>query len=520
MSFFPTLDARALPDLIALFQSDPLAHGVEPDEAGLFLDEVAVAIAKRGVDGAVFLLDYLVRADTQRAGAILLGLAFVDQDSGRRYLPRIRSVLASFLACSTPSLVAEAVGSSSALGFADMADSITPLLNHESPYVVGSVLRFLSRHFPSRARPILMNALRSPEPVVRANAIDELDNMECKEALPRIVELLNDPHENVRAAANWAAEHLGAQRFVMRHPPLSWRITYCEGISNHVDRDPSLRCPPRPALDRRPRLRAKRRAQGAGRARCPRRQAAARGRRHLCRPGRRHGGARLRRWLRDHQLPRRRRRRQDRLPDHHEVRPARRRALRRGARRRRQGRRHRPHQAPAQESRPKVSRRDHRRQRSGSRGRLDAGDGQPATARHRLHAHRHVRHGLRHASLSVPGRAHHRVQRLHPDRHVHQSRLVRRSPVQHEGRVDRHQWPRLGGAGQARRDELRGRLRDLDQPGEELHGPSAPASTPTTRASAPSSVPGWRTLASARSSSRRFSRNRTSSAAVSIRKTR
>ncbi len=55
-----------------------------------------------------------------------------------------------------------------------------------------------------------MNALKSREPIVRQNAIDELDELACKEALPNIVGLLNDPDKNVRAAAQWAAAHLGA----------------------------------------------------------------------------------------------------------------------------------------------------------------------------------------------------------------------------------------------------------------------------------------------------------------------
>lgn len=209
MSFFPILETKPCPEAIALFLSDPLSHGVEPDETGFFLDDVAVRIAKCGNDGVAFLLDSLAQVDEERARAILLGLAFIDKGAARQFLPRIKSVLASFLASTNPLLVAQAVDSIGALGFTEMLASITPLLHHQSPYVVGSALRFLSKHFPSQARPILMEALRSPEPIVRANAIDELDDLECTEALPSIVGLLNDPHENVRAAANWAAAHLG-----------------------------------------------------------------------------------------------------------------------------------------------------------------------------------------------------------------------------------------------------------------------------------------------------------------------
>lgn len=51
-------------------------------------------------------------------------------------------------------------------------------------------------------------ALKSPEPIVRQNALDELDELECKEALPCIAGLLDDPDEGVREAAHWAVGHL------------------------------------------------------------------------------------------------------------------------------------------------------------------------------------------------------------------------------------------------------------------------------------------------------------------------
>ncbi len=150
MSLFPMLDAKPLPELIALFLSDPLAHGVEPDEAELFFQETAVRIAKCGYDGAVFLLDNLQRADTERVRALLLALSFIDKDTVNQLADRIKCVLASYLSSSNPYLVAESVDSINHLGLAEMADAIIPLLKHESPYIVASVHRFLSSHFPAR----------------------------------------------------------------------------------------------------------------------------------------------------------------------------------------------------------------------------------------------------------------------------------------------------------------------------------------------------------------------------------
>ena len=58
------------------------------------------------------------------------------------------------------------------------------------------------------AKPLLYDALSSSHPIVRENAIDELDELDCKEALPRIRTLLDDPDKNVRQAAKTAIENL------------------------------------------------------------------------------------------------------------------------------------------------------------------------------------------------------------------------------------------------------------------------------------------------------------------------
>lgn len=208
MSLFPILDGKSLPELVNHFVSNPLAHGVEPNEGDLFLQEVTVKIARCGSEGAAFLLDSLMRADVSRQQAILVALGFVDKRAINELLGRLKAALALFLSNPDPQLVAKSVDCITQLGLTEMAESVTPLLNHASPFVVGSVLRFLSIRSPSQAKPILLKALESPHPIIRQNAVDELDDLDCKEALPSILVLLNDPDKNVREAAHWATEHL------------------------------------------------------------------------------------------------------------------------------------------------------------------------------------------------------------------------------------------------------------------------------------------------------------------------
>jgi HEAT repeat protein len=74
--------------------------------------------------------------------------------------------------------------------------------------VVGSALRFFARCDPVRAVPLLEKALKAEEPIVRQNAVDELDEMNHRPALEKIKRLLRDPDKDVRQAARTAVAHL------------------------------------------------------------------------------------------------------------------------------------------------------------------------------------------------------------------------------------------------------------------------------------------------------------------------
>ncbi|MGI8552764.1 MAG: restriction endonuclease [Dehalococcoidia bacterium] len=79
---------------------------------------------------------------------------------------------------------------------------------HSSPFVRGSVLRFLSYVEPQSVLGPLLDALSDPAYVVRENAIDELDNLGVVESAGRIRTLLNDPEPDVREAAKEAIANL------------------------------------------------------------------------------------------------------------------------------------------------------------------------------------------------------------------------------------------------------------------------------------------------------------------------
>jgi hypothetical protein len=206
MSLFPELRQHGAKELPGLFLGDRALEMPE-EEGELWLQEVAIAIAKTGAKGVDFLLSCVPVVDESRLRAILLAMSFVQKLSARKRAA-ICELARTLLKDKRARIVAEAVDTLSKLAGPKAAESVSPLLHHPSPYVVGSALRFFAHHDPERAIPLLEIALKSEEPIVRQNAVDELDDMNYAPALPKIRRLLRDPDADVRQAAQYAVTHL------------------------------------------------------------------------------------------------------------------------------------------------------------------------------------------------------------------------------------------------------------------------------------------------------------------------
>ena len=221
MSFFsnlsPELSRWTTRELMQWF-ADPSNLSAWPaDDWDLLLDEVAVRIAEEGgADGIHFLLSNLRNAAEPHAKADLLGLSFAAEALTAQQQDEVMAALGGLLDDPRPLVVARAIDCHRHLGVTETRSDIRRLLSHPSPYVVGSVLRFMARHHPDEAIPLLERSLDSPEPIVRENAIDELDELGRVTALPRIKALLNDSDKNVRQAARTAVASLEANLEEMR----------------------------------------------------------------------------------------------------------------------------------------------------------------------------------------------------------------------------------------------------------------------------------------------------------------
>jgi HEAT repeat protein len=207
MSYFPDLGDLALDKLQEAFMDRRRAenHG---EEAELWLAEAGIEIAKTGDAGIRFLISSIPDSDAVRLRAILGGLGSIDQKLSARRRDEICTLGRKFLKDPRPIIAAEAVDLLGQQGCKSARAAVLKLRDHASPYVVGAVLRYMSTLFPRVAVPMLVQALESPDPIVRQNGIDELDELECVKALPNIKRLLKDRDRFVRQAARTAVKNI------------------------------------------------------------------------------------------------------------------------------------------------------------------------------------------------------------------------------------------------------------------------------------------------------------------------
>jgi hypothetical protein len=207
MSLFPELD-RLTPEQLQDSFRDPASSQGHGEEAAFWLDEVAFRIARNGTAGIRFLLESIPTADEYRLHSILVGLSSNPSKLPSDLQNESWGVGCYYLNDARPMIIAQAVDLLSLRGCTAAHDGVLKLCHHSSPFVVGSVLRYMSRLFPEEALPLLEEALASHEPIVRQNAIDELDDLNYVKALPAIKRLTKDNDRDVRQAARTAVKNL------------------------------------------------------------------------------------------------------------------------------------------------------------------------------------------------------------------------------------------------------------------------------------------------------------------------
>jgi len=210
-----TLEETNVTRLISLFNSVPSDGELYADayyqdiadrlfqqgnERWLYLEEVFSFYDRQSRDNP---LDLLSQA---RMRAILFALSQVKSS---RKKTEITTLLKSYLEDSRPSIVAEAIDGLRHQKARKYKIHVLSLLNHVSPFVRGSVLRFVATLYPEQSLPILLRSLDDSDAIVRENAVDELGDLGDESAIsPLKVLFENEKDQNVREAIETALEIL------------------------------------------------------------------------------------------------------------------------------------------------------------------------------------------------------------------------------------------------------------------------------------------------------------------------
>jgi HEAT repeat protein len=169
----------------------------------LDLEDLALRIRALGEPGVAFLREALGDADERRLRAILLALTKPRSDDDD-----ISHIIITYLVHKSDLVVAEAIDALRRQEDRGVAVRVCSLINHESPYVRGAVLRYIRRLDIGDPRRILLDSLKDPHFIVRENAVDELEELGDPSLIPMLKPLLLDPHPDVRQAADTAIKYL------------------------------------------------------------------------------------------------------------------------------------------------------------------------------------------------------------------------------------------------------------------------------------------------------------------------
>jgi hypothetical protein len=192
MSFYPELDNLNLQELTNRFQLPP----PEEESGNLYYQEVADIIASKGKAGIDFLWNKIKDANTEQLQGIIFGLTAIKLAH-----PQFKDLLINYLNHEHSSIVMEAIEGLIRLEVKEIKNDILNLRYHSSPYVRSSVLHYMSKLYPEEAIPLLIESLQDVDYIVRESAVDELGELEAVEAIKYLQPLTEDAHPDVRQAA-------------------------------------------------------------------------------------------------------------------------------------------------------------------------------------------------------------------------------------------------------------------------------------------------------------------------------
>ena len=203
----PEFNSLSLDQLIDVFHR-PSPEG--EDYAFEYYSEVALKIRQQGEIGVNALWNDIEKANIDRLRAIIVALSMpaITQPKliplANDRLLKLSGLLKKYLQHDEPFVIMEAIDGLRHLEDRSVVNQVLTLRDHHSPYVRGSVLRYMAKLWPEQSYQLLLNALSDQNFIVRESALDELGELGRPEAIPHIQLLLKDEHPDVQQAATTA----------------------------------------------------------------------------------------------------------------------------------------------------------------------------------------------------------------------------------------------------------------------------------------------------------------------------
>jgi hypothetical protein len=203
--------ARVFSENIEFLKNEIISCLESHDCSFSYFSELCFLLVEKEEPGISFLLELCNEKKLRPIYMRAILSAFSNKKITKsKYSDAIFEKLCFFFENPTNNLIhAESIDGLSNFNFSE--EKVLALINHKSPYVVGAALRFLQKKKYSEIFSILVEKLSSPSWIIMSNAIDELEEIGDKNAIPYIQPYLRDRRKSVRKAAKFAINSLKEQ---------------------------------------------------------------------------------------------------------------------------------------------------------------------------------------------------------------------------------------------------------------------------------------------------------------------
>jgi len=211
MSYYDNFKDLPVAELVSLYEQSIS----DEEERADYYCELAYALRRFPTAGVEYLFRKIGDSDLDKQRAAIYGLGIVPRElDGIKALSdqQINNLTEELLKLLNQSdlsefALVETIDTLRRLSIEDK-ELVLKFQNHHSPYVRGSIVRYVSGIFPREAPPLLRQGLQDTHYIVRSNAVSEIGNLGLKDLMGDLIALQNDPHPDVREAVEFEIQYL------------------------------------------------------------------------------------------------------------------------------------------------------------------------------------------------------------------------------------------------------------------------------------------------------------------------